>query len=104
MSKSGSLASFQSISAYEAKPSLSQMSSHRSGVTASPNHMWASSWDRKSSMSATSMPNVDRVWVSSARPVPSGTTIAPYSSNGYGPNSSSKASIMSPASEQAPVR
>ena len=64
-----------------AKPSLSQMSRHRSSVTASPYHWWASSWARVSSSGGRS--KIGLVWVSSAYPTSfAGSTIAPAEENG----------------------
>ena len=57
-----------------AKPSLSQMSCQVAGLTASPNHWWASSWATTVSLVAASVPKIDSVWVSSAYPSGSSTT------------------------------
>ena len=69
------------------------MSCHRSGLTAFPNHWWASSWTTVDSRAT--LEYTGRVWVSSAYPTLSSSTIEPKELNGYGEKVSSRKAIMS---------
>jgi hypothetical protein len=69
------------------------MSCHRSGLTALPNHWWAISWTVVDSRATREY--TGRVWVSSAYPTVSSSTIAPAELNGYGTKAPSRKAIMS---------
>ena len=88
--------SSQSHCPYVANDSLSHRSDQSAGVTASPNHWWASSWARNIWSVSSSVPekssreNIERPWVSIASPGTLAANANPYWSSGYGPNNGSK--------------
>ena len=72
------------------------MSCHRPGLTALPNHWWASSCTTVPSRATREY--TGRVCVSSAYPTVSSSTIEPYETNGYGANVASRNPIISACS------